>query len=178
METIRVRGQFFPAPTLCRLNSPITNVHSNARTLRCCAPAASCGRSPCRLRFDLRLSPSGIYVTPQDIPYHFIMLTSNPASRTFTSLAPLRPSMFPTSTALAMPTGITSITTATATIAPRISLHPALRSLQVRNGPRNTFDPSHRVRKRRAGFLARKKTRGGRAVLKRRQLKGRKSLSH
>lgn len=100
--------------------------------------------------------------------------------RKFTSFALLRPSLstFTSSPGLAVPTSTTSIITATATIAPRISLHPALRSLQVRNGPRNTFDPSHRVRKRRAGFLARKRTRGGRAVLKRRMLKGRKSLSH
>ncbi|KAI5838593.1 60S ribosomal protein-like protein L34 [Morchella snyderi] len=101
-------------------------------------------------------------------------------ARTFTSLTPLRPSVFPSisSSYLAVPTNTTSITAATATIAPRISSHPALRALQVRNGPRNTFDPSHRVRKRRVGFLARKRTRGGRAVLKRRQLKGRRSLSH
>ncbi|KAH8145559.1 uncharacterized protein LAJ45_10359 [Morchella importuna] len=100
-------------------------------------------------------------------------------ARTFTSLTPLRPSIFPSiSSGLAVPTNITSITAATTTIAPRISSHPALQALQVRNGPRNTFDPSHRVRKRRVGFLARKRTRGGRAVLKRRQLKGRRSLSH
>ncbi|KAF8531310.1 ribosomal protein L34, partial [Trichophaea hybrida] len=53
-----------------------------------------------------------------------------------------------------------------------------LRALQVRNGPRDTFDPSHRVRKRRSGFLARIRTRTGRATLKRRKHKGRKSLSH
>ncbi|KAL0632944.1 hypothetical protein Q9L58_008173 [Maublancomyces gigas] len=89
------------------------------------------------------------------------------ATKSFTSLTPLRPSL-----------GVFATPAITAAIAPRISLHPALRALQVRNGPRNTFDPSHRVRKRRAGFLARKRTRGGRAVLKRRMLKGRKSLSH
>lgn len=66
----------------------------------------------------------------------------------------------------------------TATLAPRISASPVLRALQVRNGPRDTYDPSHRVRKRRAGFLARNRSRTGRAILKRRQLKGRKTLSH
>jgi len=64
------------------------------------------------------------------------------------------------------------------TLASRISASPALQSLQVRNGPRDTFDPSHRVRKRRAGFLARNGSRTGRAILKRRRLKGRKTLSH
>ncbi|KAF8422911.1 ribosomal protein L34-domain-containing protein [Tirmania nivea] len=61
---------------------------------------------------------------------------------------------------------------------PRISASPALRFLQLRNGPRDTFDPSHFVRKRRFGFLARLRSRTGRAILKRRRAKGRKSLSH
>ena len=61
---------------------------------------------------------------------------------------------------------------------PRISTHPSLASIQVRNGPRDTYNPSHRVRKRRAGFLARFRTRKGRMILKRRQLKGRSTLSH
>jgi large subunit ribosomal protein L34 len=60
----------------------------------------------------------------------------------------------------------------------RVSAHPALRFLQVRNAPRNTFNPSHRVRKRRHGFLARKRSRGGRKILVRRRLKGRNTLSH
>ncbi|KAL7270624.1 hypothetical protein RUND412_006667 [Rhizina undulata] len=91
-----------------------------------------------------------------------------------------RPTIFPASPAgLSIPTTTpTSMTGITATIAPRISDHPALRALQVRNGPRNTFDPSHRVRKRRYGFLARRKTRTGRMILMRRREKGRKSLTH
>ncbi|KAF9979159.1 39S ribosomal protein L34, mitochondrial [Actinomortierella ambigua] len=40
------------------------------------------------------------------------------------------------------------------------------------------YQPSQRVRKRRHGFLARLKSRGGRKVLLRRMEKGRKSLSH
>ncbi|KAG0227505.1 hypothetical protein BGW42_007393 [Actinomortierella wolfii] len=40
------------------------------------------------------------------------------------------------------------------------------------------YQPSQRVRKRRHGFLARLKSRGGRKVLQRRMEKGRKSLSH
>lgn len=61
---------------------------------------------------------------------------------------------------------------------PKISAHPSLASLQVRNGPRNTFNPSHRVRKRRHGFLSRLRTRTGRMTLKRRRVKGRSTLSH
>ncbi|KAL4890915.1 ribosomal protein L34-domain-containing protein [Aspergillus ambiguus] len=44
-------------------------------------------------------------------------------------------------------------------------------------GKRTTYNPSRRVQKRRHGFLARLRTRGGRTVLRRRRAKGRKSLS-
>ncbi|KAG0308904.1 39S ribosomal protein L34, mitochondrial [Dissophora globulifera] len=40
------------------------------------------------------------------------------------------------------------------------------------------YQPSQRVRKRRHGFLARMKSRGGRKVILNRLLKGRKYLSH
>ncbi|OCK82764.1 hypothetical protein K432DRAFT_323694 [Lepidopterella palustris CBS 459.81] len=63
-------------------------------------------------------------------------------------------------------------------LVPRLSAHPALRSLQLRNGPRDTYNPSHRVRKRRHGFLARLRSRTGRKVLLRRKLKGRVALTH
>ncbi|OTA35271.1 hypothetical protein BTJ68_04310 [Hortaea werneckii EXF-2000] len=55
---------------------------------------------------------------------------------------------------------------------------PSLPTLQVRGAKRTTFKPSHRVRKRRHGFLARLRTRTGRRVLLRRKLKGRNTLSH
>ncbi|KAF9884154.1 hypothetical protein FE257_002212 [Aspergillus nanangensis] len=44
-------------------------------------------------------------------------------------------------------------------------------------GKRSTYNPSRRVQKRRHGFLARMRTRGGRIVLMRRRVKGRKALS-
>ena len=61
---------------------------------------------------------------------------------------------------------------------PKISTHPSLAGIQVRCGPRNTFSPSHFVRKRRHGFLSRVRTRKGKATLQRRKAKGRSTLSH
>ncbi|KAL3468357.1 ribosomal protein L34-domain-containing protein [Aspergillus heterothallicus] len=44
-------------------------------------------------------------------------------------------------------------------------------------GKRDTYNPSRRVQKRRHGFLARVRTRTGRAIIARRRAKGRKNLS-
>ncbi|KAL1618988.1 hypothetical protein SLS56_010306 [Neofusicoccum ribis] len=63
-------------------------------------------------------------------------------------------------------------------VLPKISTHPALQGIQVRNGPRDTYKPTNLVRKRRHGFLSRIRTRKGRATLKRRKAKGRSTLSH
>lgn len=55
---------------------------------------------------------------------------------------------------------------------------PAAQPLQVRTAIRDTYNPSHRVRKRRHGFLSRLRTRTGRKTIKRRKAKGRNTLSH
>lgn len=63
-------------------------------------------------------------------------------------------------------------------IAGKISCHPGLQSTQIRCGPRDTYNPSHIVRKRRHGFLSRIRTKKGRKLLMRRLKKGRWNLSH
>ncbi|KAG8624115.1 hypothetical protein KVT40_009091 [Elsinoe batatas] len=50
--------------------------------------------------------------------------------------------------------------------------------LLTRGAKRDTYDPSHLVRKRRHGFLARLRTRKGRNTINRRRTKGRRDLSH
>lgn len=60
------------------------------------------------------------------------------------------------------------------------SLHfPRVQQQQVRSVTYGAeYQPSQRVRKRRHGFLARRRSRGGRKVLIRRRMKGRRYLSH
>ena len=106
--------------------------------------------------------------------------------RTFTSLrGPSRPTIFPSSSVFRPSLAISSPATATQSgvegtldLLPKISTHPALGATQIRCGPRNTFSPSHFVRKRRHGFLSRIRTRKGRATLARRRAKKRTTLSH
>ncbi|KAF2280925.1 uncharacterized protein EI97DRAFT_409270 [Westerdykella ornata] len=108
-------------------------------------------------------------------------------TRTLTLLTPRRP-LLPTSSSpvpsFHLP-GSGSSLPATATtsesaldLAGKISQHPALGSMQIRAGPRDTYNPSHFVRKRRHGFLSRLRTKKGRKLLMRRIKKGRWNLSH
>lgn len=59
---------------------------------------------------------------------------------------------------------------------PSASPYPS--ALQVRTAKRDTFNPHHRIRKRRHGYLSRIRTRNGRRTLLRRRMKGRLTLSH
>ncbi|PHH74296.1 hypothetical protein CDD82_5009 [Ophiocordyceps australis] len=59
-----------------------------------------------------------------------------------------------------------------------LTTHPALASMQLRFGPRNTMNGATRlIQKRRSGFLARKRSKTGQQILKRRLKKGRKKLA-
>ncbi|TVY33852.1 50S ribosomal protein L34 [Lachnellula subtilissima] len=115
---------------------------------------------------------------------HLITPLASSSKRTFTSLPSLRPTIIPSSLSFSLrpnPTTTTASSTTTdldATAILPISTHPSMNSTQIRCAGRNTFNPSHFVRKRRHGFLARVKSRTGRMMLKRRRAKKRSTLSH
>lgn len=99
------------------------------------------------------------------------LTTTPPRPLSLLTLPPTRPTL------LSRPTQPTLEDTPTSSLRPLSQ--PSLSSLlQVRGAKRDTFNPSHRVRKRRHGFLARLRSRTGRMVLMRRKLKGRNTLSH
>ncbi|KAL2350676.1 ribosomal protein L34-domain-containing protein [Cryomyces antarcticus] len=102
------------------------------------------------------------------------------AQRPFSLLSPHRPLLFASPSQPACPPAALAApaTSPLADVLPKVTTHPALAGIQVRNGPRDTYDPSHRVRKRRHGFLSRLRTRTGRATLRRRRAKGRTTMSH
>ncbi|KAF2876540.1 ribosomal protein L34-domain-containing protein [Massariosphaeria phaeospora] len=101
-------------------------------------------------------------------------------TRSISLLSPRRP-VLRTSTALPTPGSATTPAIPAPDafdLASKITSHPALGSMQIRCGPRDTYNPSHIVRKRRHGFLSRIRTKKGRKLIMRRLKKGRWNLSH
>lgn len=150
-----------------------------AKAVKTAAPQAS------RSAFPPSLLP--IYLSRNKNHHLLYGLNILTPPRSFSILTPLRPSLRPTGFApRTSPTSPAALDTTTTTgssseildLLPKISTHPSLAGIQVRCGPRNTFSPSHFVRKRRHGFLSRVRTRKGRATLQRRKSKNRSTLSH
>ncbi|KKF96179.1 CAAX prenyl protease 1 [Ceratocystis platani] len=103
--------------------------------------------------------------------------------RAFSVLSPLRPGLQIRSSPIAAfsPKPAAGATTAVADVVPTeaISASPALAMMQIRCGPRNTLNSNSRLkRKRRLGFLARKRSQTGRKILERRLAKGRMRLTN
>ncbi|KAK6529045.1 hypothetical protein TWF694_004265 [Orbilia ellipsospora] len=109
-------------------------------------------------------------------------IISTTSKRTFTSL--LRPSSILPRTSnyiastIPRPTlSITSTSPFPSIISPSQS-SSILPLTQTRGHRRKTYNPSHIVRKRRFGFLARLRSKTGKNIIKRRKEKGRKALTH
>jgi len=116
-------------------------------------------------------TPSVPVAIPRQAPSHISSL-----SRAFSGLSIRPTSVF--STSMVRPSiGPASVTAS--------AISQQLAAVQTREfsssamlcGPRDTYNPSRRVQKRRHGYLARLKTKAGRDILKRRRLKGRRDLS-
>ncbi|KAK6529704.1 hypothetical protein TWF281_008866 [Arthrobotrys megalospora] len=106
-------------------------------------------------------------------------LISPSSRRTFTSL--LRPSYLPPTTTSYRPTPqptYTSLLPQTISPSSNIPTSTLPGIQQTRGHRRKTYNPSHIVRKRRFGFLARLRSKTGKNILKRRKAKGRKMLTH
>ncbi|KAF1929868.1 uncharacterized protein M421DRAFT_131070 [Didymella exigua CBS 183.55] len=97
-----------------------------------------------------------------------------------TARRPLLPSCSPSTLAPGALSSAAPSTPCSATldVMAKISASPAFAGTQIRCGPRDTYNPSHIVRKRRHGFLSRLRTKKGRKLLMRRLVKGRGNLSH
>ena len=146
------------------------------RTFR---PLVTALNSLCRAPKPVNGIPKGLTPLPKSHSSH---ISENLQRRPLLSSAffpKLLPTSSPSTTAINRPES-------TSRLMPSLvlssTLHPILAvpiGQQARYKSRgNEYQPSQRVRKRRHGFLARKRTPSGRKILARRRAKGRRYLSH
>ncbi|KAK6510837.1 hypothetical protein TWF506_009931 [Arthrobotrys conoides] len=132
-------------------------------------PAVSC------LRYSASSSSSSKSIIQSSSRRTFTSLLRTPTA-TITTTLQTRPTLY-TPTSLLPQTISPSFTPSVTSTSTSIS--PLLQGLtQTRGHRRKTYNPSHIVRKRRFGFLARLRSKTGKNILKRRRAKGRLMLTH
>ncbi|CAK1368147.1 hypothetical protein CB0940_11167 [Cercospora beticola] len=110
----------------------------------------------------MRATTSALRFSSQSTQRRSLSLLTTTLTRP--ALTPTRPSLPASSvesTTFAQPTSLTGLSIS-----------------QVRGAKRDTYNPSHVVRKRRHGYLSRAKTRTGMMIIKRRRAKKRSTMSH
>ncbi len=134
---------------------------------------------PTPRRTQLNPQTQALINSPSSLIKSFSSLTlTNHRRPTLLSTSSLKPTPNSTSTLPTAPS--ISLRTPSLLQSPSLNTYRAFSTSPISLGSRrrmDTFSPSRRVQKRRHGYLARLRTRSGRAILKRRMLKGRKYLS-
>ncbi len=137
---------------------------------------------PFRPRPTILLHPNYLTI-PSQSSSRYIPQTSEirmPKSTSFIYPSLLHPSPHPSLIRTTTQTRLTSLPLPLpySYLTPQPPTHPH-QLLQARFTVRgNYYQPSQRKRKRKHGFLARLRSEGGRKILKRRQIRGRKNMSH
>ncbi|GFF53649.1 50S ribosomal protein L34 [Aspergillus lentulus] len=129
------------------------------------------------LCFQCRAVPSALRIAmrsqPFRLPTQTLTTSLSTPLRTFSSALRSQPTLL-TQSLPSFRTSLTPVSSLSFSLTEQTRSFSASASLA---GKRATYNPSRRVQKRRHGFLARLRSRGGRKVLQHRRAKGRKSLS-
>ncbi|KAK9895633.1 hypothetical protein P389DRAFT_152182 [Cystobasidium minutum MCA 4210] len=160
----------------------ILRATATARSLaRCSAPSSSSGLlRACHLqRIEPEAGPSSLAKTPTTHPKLASILRGGESSTSsvLRSRLPFSSTLQSSNSSILL-SRFPSLSLLSASPIPSASSSIAGQT-QVRTVTYGSeYQPSQRVRKRRHGFLARRRSKGGRKVLIRRRMKGRRFLSH